>query len=464
MEEVASMKNSNTSLALAGGPKAFAQMTGQTKPKIGIEEFISIAERFGFSTAALERLRAAVSEADLGSGPNLAKYATAQPPQTKGAAFEALAREKFGVKYALGVSSGTAALHCAMIAAGVGPGTEVIVPAIGFYATAATVVAAKGVPIFCDVDESLGLDVEKIEDLITPRTVAIAPTHVMGTICDVGPILALARKHNLKIIEDCAQSPGGKYRGRYVGTLGDIGCFSISAYKIIGGGEGGLVITNDERLWDRINQFAEAGGLWRPDRFAPPRYAGELFNGLNYRLSELEAAVDVVQLGKLDSIVERHHTVKLRILRQLKSYRQITPQKLNDLAGEIGYLLRFYPENVALGARIVEALAAEGINGWLRGESAKPDWHVYADMFPITLKTGSTDSDQPFDQPIYQQRGGQVAYHKGQCPVADDLFARNVSIPLNQWYSADDCDNIAAGINKVLSAYCSEDAQAMAWL
>ncbi|MFN8442925.1 MAG: DegT/DnrJ/EryC1/StrS family aminotransferase [Caldilineaceae bacterium] len=375
-----------------------------------------------------------------------------------------MAREKFGVKYALGVSSGTAALHCAMVAAGVGPGSEVIVPAVGFYATAASVVAAKGVPVFCDIDESLGLDVEKIEDQITPRTVAIAPTHVMGSICDLGPILEIARKHNLKVIEDCAQSPGGKYRGRYVGTLGDIGCFSISAYKIIGGGEGGLVITNDDRLWERINQFAEAGGLWRPDRFAPPRYEGELFNGLNYRMSELEAAVDVVQLGKLDNIVQRFHAVKWRILRQLQSFREITPQKLNDLEGEIGYLLRFYPATFDLGDQIVEALRAEGIHCWMRGEHAKPDWHVYADMFPITLKTGTIAADQPFDQPIYQQRGGHASYAKGQCPVADDLFLRNISIPLNQWYSEQDCDAIAAGINKVLTAYCTADAQAIPWL
>lgn len=458
------MTDSKSTLALQGGTKAFPQMSGNPQPKIGIEEFMSIAERFGFTAEALERLRAAVSEADLGQGPNLAKYATAYPPQTKGAAYEALAREKFGVKYALGVSSGTAALHCAMIAAGVGPGSEVIVPAVGFYATAASVVAAKGVPVFCDVDESLGLDVEKIEDQITPRTVAIAPTHVMGSICDLGPILEIARKHNLKVIEDCAQSPGGKYRGRYVGTLGDIGCFSISAYKIIGGGEGGLVITNDDRLWERINQFAEAGGLWRPDRFAPPRYEGELFNGLNYRMSELEAAVDVVQLGKLDNIVQRFHTVKLRILRQLQSFREITPQKLNDLEGEIGYLLRFYPATFALGDQIVEALRAEGINCSMRGENAKPDWHVYADMFPITLKTGTVAADQPFDQPIYQQRGGQASYAKGQCPVADDLFLRNISIPLNQWYSEQDCDAIGAGINKVLAAYCTADAQAIPWL
>lgn len=456
--------NNNQTLALDGGPPAFSGMVGQAQPKIGVEEFMSLAERFGFSPATLDRIQQAVAAEAWGNGPNLARYATAHPPQTKGGAFEALARDLFGVKHALGVSSGTAALHCAFIAAGVGPGTEVIVPAIGFYATAGMVVAAKGVPIFCDVDESLGIDPTKIEQLITPRTVAIAPTHVMGSVCAMASIMAIARQYNLNVIEDCAQSPGGKVGGRYVGTWGDMGCFSISAYKIIGGGEGGLVITNEQRLWERANQFAEAGGLWRPDRFAPPRYDGELFNGVNYRMSELEAAVDVVQLGKLDAIVGRFHAVKMRILQQLKPFREITPQKLNDVAGEIGYLLRFFPASYALGEQIVKALNAEGIRCGMRGEKPRPDWHVYADMYPITLKGGTMLTDQPFDQPIYQERDGHVEYHKGQCPVADDLYNRNISIGLNQWYAPEDCDRIAAGLNKVLSAYCTEDAKATRWL
>jgi dTDP-4-amino-4,6-dideoxygalactose transaminase len=457
-------KTAIETLALHGGPQAFPHMTGVPQPKIGVAEFISIAERFGFSPAAIARIRSVISDEELGSGPNLAKYATAQPPQTKSAAFEALARRTFGVNYALGVSSGTAALHCAMVAVGVGPGTEVIVPAIGFYATAAMVVAAKGVPIFCDVDESLHMDPTKLEALITLRTVAIAPTHVMGGICDLAPILEIARRRELKVIEDCAQSPGGAYRGRPVGSWGDLGCFSISAYKIIGGGEGGLVITDDERLWERANQFSEAGGLWRPDRFAPPRYEGELFNGVNYRMSELEAAVDVVQLAKLNAVVARFHAVKMQILRQLRCFQGITPQKLNDPAGEVGYLLRFFPATVELGRQLVQALNAEGIRASMHAANPQPDWHLYADMFPITLKTGTMTADQPFDLPLYRERGGEVHYGRGLCPVADDLFHRGIAIGLNQWYAPADCDAIAAGINKVLGAFCSEDPSARAWL
>jgi len=454
---------SEPTLALHGGPKAVEEIQGHSEPKIGVDEFLSIAERFGFSDAAIDRIRNAISDADLGSGPNLARYATAYPKATKGDAFEARARACFGSNYALGVSSGTAALHCAFVAAGVGPGTEVIVPAIGFYATAAMVLQAKGVPIFCDVDESLGMDPAKIEALITPRTVAIAPTHVMGSVCDMAPILKIARQHQLTVIEDCAQSPGAHYQGQAVGTLGELGCFSISAYKIIGGGEGGLLLTNEQRLWERANQFAEAGGLWRPDRFAPPRYEGELFNGVNYRMSELEAAVDVIQLDKLTAIVNRHRQVKEEIVEKLHTYREILPQKSNDRAGEIGYLLRFFPATVELSEQIATALRAEGIACGTRGATPKPDWHLYSEMLPITLKTGTMPTDQPFNLPAYRARGGSVDYQSGDCPVADDLFNRVVSIALNQWYSPEDCAHIAHGINKVLDAYCTRESGTNAW-
>ena len=407
---------------------------GKPEPKIGIEEFMSIAERFGFSKKALKRIRASVCEKNLGKGPNLARWATAYPPKTKGDAFEALAKKKFSVKYARGVSSGTGALHSAMAAVGIGPGTEVIVPAVGFLATSAVVVTLGAKPVFCDIDDSFQMDPTKIEPLITPRTIAVAPTHWSGGIADLAPILAIARKHNLKVIEDCAQAPGGKYRGRYVGSIGDIGCFSISAYKIIGGGEGGMFITNDERLYDRAAQFAECGGLWRlPGRFAAPRYKGELFCGSNYRMSELEAAIDVVQLRKMDGIVRRFRTNYMRVRSQLKSFQGLCLEKVNDPAGHVGYSLRLIPESFELGSKIVEAFRAAEIGGWMRGTKAGPDWHLASEMFPLREH-----------MPL-----------KGVCPVADDIYNRAITISVNQWWTARDCRRLAEAINKVLSAKCA---------
>ena len=436
-------------LAVNGGPKAFAGMTGKPQPKIGVEEFMSVAERFGFTGEALGRIRAAVSNDDfVGGGPNLARYLCPFPEPTKGEQFEAAAREMFGVRHALSISSGTAAVHAAAAAVGAAPGKEVIVPAIGFMATSAALAMTGATPVFCDVDESFQMDPGKVEPLITARTVAVAPTHQWGGVCDMEPIVAVARGHGLKVIEDCAQSPGGRYRGRYVGTIGDVGCFSISAYKIIGGGEGGLLVTDDEGLYDRARQLAECGGLWRGDRFAPPRHAGELFVGTNYRMSELEAAVDVVQLAKLEDVVGRHRKVFARVAGRLETFREIVPRRVTDAEGWIGYELRFYPETHELGGRIAAALTAEGIGCGYRGPDAAPDWHVYHHMFPVILDPAT----------------GEPRYKRGDCPVADDLYDRSARVGLDQWFSQADCDAVAAGINKVLSAYCTPDERAAKWL
>lgn len=449
-------------LALHGSLKAVTRIEGKGKPKIGVEEFMSVAERFGFSKGTLQKIRKAVNEEEWGEGPFLGNY-YANVKETKVQAYERAAREAFGVKYAIGVSSGTGALHSAFVAAGVGPGKEVITSAIGFFATASAIVAAKGVPVFCDVDESISMDPRKIESLITERTVAIAPTHVMGSVCDMGRIMKIARKHNLKVIEDCAQSCGGKFKGKFVGTFGDLGCFSISCYKIVGGGEGGLVLTNDKRLWERANQVAEAGGLWRPDRFGPPRYDNELFCGTNYRMSEIEAAIDAVQMKRMPETVKRFNNVKTRITKSLKTFKEITPQKLNDPQGEVGYRLAFFPATIELGEKIVKALQAEGVACSMRGKDGSNDWHIYHYMYPVTLQSGPNGSECVYTCPHYTKKGGKIRYAKGDCPVADDLFDRMIGIGLNQWYTAQDCRNIAGAINKVLAAYCTPDPKAAKW-
>lgn len=450
-------------LALQGGMKAVTKIEGKGQPKIGREEFLAVAARFGFSKDALARIDGTLTEEDFGGGPFMANYYSGLK-ETANEAFGRVGRQVFGTKYAFPISSGTAALHAAFVAAGVGPGKEVILSAIGFYATAAAVVMAKGVPVFCDVDESLHMDPKKLEALITKRTACIAPTHVMGSVANMDAIMKVAKKHKLTVVEDCAQSCGGKVKGKYVGTWGDLGIFSISAYKIVGGGEGGLIVTDNERMYEAAMNLAEGGGLWRPNRFAEERYPGELFVGTNYRMSELEAAMDAVQLKKMPALFKRFHNVKIKVLSQLKTYKEIRPQTLNDPDGEIGYTLRFFPESLELGHKIVAALNAEGVGCGMRGDSAPPDWHIYHDMFPLVLKQGSPLDDCPFGCPRYTKAGGKVEYKRGQCPVADDLFQRNISVGLNQWFNAADCKNIAKAINKVLDAYCTPDPKGKAWL
>lgn len=434
------------SLTIHGGRPAFGQMQGKAEPKIGVQEFFAVAQRFGFRPEAMDRLRAAVSDKDLPQGgPNLGKYVTALPKPSAGSQFEAATRQMFASPYALGVSSGTGALHAAMVAVGAAPGKEVILPALGFVATGMAAVIAGATPVFCDVDESMQMDPRKLEKCFSSRTVAVAPTHHWGGVVDMDPILAIAGKHNVAVIEDCAQSPGASYKGKLVGTLGDVGCFSISAYKIIGAGEGGLVLAKDERLFDRINQLAESGGLWRPDRFAPPRYEGELFVGTNYRMSELEAAIDLVQLGKLPEIVRRYRHVYGRVTSKLIQVPEVRPQRLNDRDGIIGYQLRFFPRTQALREQMVAALRAEGVSAGSRGPGGKPDWHICSDMWPL--------------RPYLTDASGY-----DRCEVASDLYHREISIRIDQWWTDDDCDAVARGINKVLTAYGSAaDDASIGW-
>lgn len=428
--------------ALKSSQQATTRLRARGEPKIGSEEFLAIARRFGYSAQTLDRIRKAILEEDPGQGPFLANYYCGLKESCV-QAFERTARRVFGVDHAIGVSSGTGALHAAFVACGVGPGTEVICSAIGFMATASAVAMAGGTPVFCDVDESLHMDPARIAPLVTPRTVALAPTHVMGGVCDMAGIMRVARKVGLRVVEDCAQSCGGSFHGRYVGTIGDAGCFSISAYKVVGCGEGGLVLLRNKRLWERASQLAECGGLWRPERFAPPRYEGELFPGTNYRMSELEAAADTVQLAKMPQVVRRFRSVKRRILARLDTFAGITPQLINDPEGEVGYTLRFYPETVALAEKVVAKLQAEGVPAATRGRNAPPDWHSYAYMYPLMER---------FD------------FRRGDCPVADDLFDRVVTIQLNQWYTAADCRDTAARINRALGQVCPRDSRGMPWL
>jgi len=428
--------------ALQESLRATTRIEAKGEPKIGIDEFMSVCERFGLSRSALAQIRAVVEKEDWGAGPFLANYYS-NLSETKVQAYERAAREIFGVDYAIAVSSGTGALHAAMVGVGVKAGAEVICPAIGFFATANTVALCGGTPVFCDVDESLHMDPAKIEPLVTSRTVAVAPTCVMGGIYDIGAIMEVAGKHGLKVVEDCAQSCGATYKGKYAGAFGDYGCFSISAYKVVGGGEGGLLLAKTEELWERASQVIECGGLWRPDRFAPSRYEGELFPGTNYRMSELEAAVDVVQLGKMPAAVARFRTAKRRILERLERFREIAPQRSNDPGGEVGYTLRFFPETRELSELIVEGLQAAQLNASTRGKQGAPDWHIYSYMYPLQ---------------------DQCRIHRGDCPIADEFFDRMVSVGVNQWYTEDDCLHVAERINTVLGKYCTPDANAKPWL
>jgi len=446
-------------LAVDGGPKAIEGFEGKGDPKIGNEEFLEMADTWGYSTETIDAIRQAIEKESLGGGPFLVGY----KPDSKVVQLEEYATELFNVKHVLAVTSGTAALHCAYIAAGIEFGDEVIVPGYTFMATAMAVVVAGGIPVWCDIDESMTIDPKDAEKRITPRTKAIAPVHMSGRICNMDAVMDVAKRHDLMVIEDCAQSCGATFNGQRVGTIGDLGCFSISSYKVTGGGEGGLVTTNEEKLHWRSRQWSEGGGLWRPSRYDLPRWEDELFCGVNYRMSELAGTVNLVQLRKMEAMLDRKRTSNHRVLSHLPVYKEIQPQVIYAIDGEHGNDIGFFLETAEEAEKLVSVLQAEGIGCSTRGRSDGRDWHIYKYMSPIMDKLPATANGYPWRDPKTGEEV-PVEYSPDMCPRTLDLLSRRIGVGVDQWWTENDCEQLAAAMTKVFDALYTRDSNYGSWL
>lgn len=357
--------------------------------------------------------------------------------------------KKVGAKYALATTSCTGALITALVACGIGPGDEVIVPGYTFFATCAAVVGAKAIPVMAEVDETLTIDPDDVEKKINSSTKAIIPVHMRGVPCDMDRVMAIARKYNLKVIEDVAQAAGGTYKGKYLGTFGDCGCYSFQYHKIITAGEGGMVVTNDKRIYDRSMGYHDTAACWRPDRFAEERYEGELFCGVNYRMSELTGAVMLAQFSKLDNLLSAMRGNLMRIAGQIKDIPGIKVRPVNDPEGDVGICLIFYLDSSSKVQKFVEALKAEGVNAAGVYNSGIPDWHIYAHWKHVIEKKTPTPEGCPWTCPYH--KGKPVEYSVNMNPRTLEYLSRVVHIDIPPQMTAEDCDMVAKAINKVAS-------------
>ena len=264
--------------------------------------------------------------------------------------FEKLFAARLGVASACAVTSGTAAIHTAVAALNPNPGDEIISSPITDMGAITPILYQGAVPVFADVDpKSLLLTAETIETRISRRTKAIILTHLFGNVCDMDPIMALAAKHNLVVIEDCAQSFDAKYRGKYVGTIGHLGCFSLQQTKHITTGEGGIVVTNDSQFARNARLFHDkAWGYGDPK---PDHY----FLALNYRMTELQGAVAVAQLEKLNWSVTQRQNMAARLTEALRGLSGVQLPQATPGATHVfwKYYLRFENDNVGDVAKLL---------------------------------------------------------------------------------------------------------------
>lgn len=371
--------------------------------------------------------------------------------------FEEEFASKIGVNYTLATNSCTSALISSLVALGVGPGDEVIVPGYTFFASCAVVVAAKAIPVIIEVDDSLTMDPVDLEKKITSHAKAIIPVHMRGVPCDMGKIMAIAKKHNLKVLEDVAQATGGSYKGKRLGSLGDMGAFSFQYHKIITAGEGGAVTTNDQLLNDRAMAYHDTAACWRPGgpagRFVKERYSGELFPGVNFRMSELTGAVMREQLKKLDSLLAQMRANKKRIKQAVSGIKGIEFRRMNDAEGDTGIVLIFYlPDNVMAG-KFAAALNAEGVGASSLNDKTVPDWHVYNHWDMILKKWTATPEGCPYTCHYYTHKGGKIEYSPEMNPQTLGYLGRSVHIDIPAQLTPQDCDMIAESIIKVANAY-----------
>jgi dTDP-4-amino-4,6-dideoxygalactose transaminase len=356
-------------------------------------------------------------------------------------------QQKVGSKYTLAVNSCTSALIASLVACGIGPGNEVIVSGYTFFASCAAIVAARAIPVIAEVDETLTIDPDDIEKKITSSTKAIIVVHMRGVPCNMDRIMKIAKKYNLKVIEDTAQAIGGTYKGKYLGTFGDCGCFSFQYHKIITAGEGGMIVTDDEKLYDRCMGYHDTAACWRPDRFAEERYKGELFAGQNYRMSEITGAVMLAQFHKLDTLLQLMRMNQKRIIEKIKNTKRIKIRPVNDYKGDIGICIMFYLNNKNKVQKFIKALKAEGIEANGIYDSGIPDWHIYTYWKHIIRKETPTPEGCPWTCPYH--KGKEVEYSEDMNPNTLEYLSRVVHIDVPPQLTLEDCDMIADGINKV---------------
>lgn len=348
-----------------------------------------------------------------------------------------------GCGYSLGVNSCTSALHVALVAVGVQPGDEVLIPAYTFVATPAAVIAANAIPVLVEIDDSFTMDPNDAEAKITSRTKAILPVHMRGAPADMDAICAFASEYGIAVVEDVAQANGGAYGDRMLGSIGDVGCFSFQYHKIITAGEGGAIVTDDVNVLNRAKALHDTGANWRKDRTIADSGAYPQFPGFNYRMPELLAAVILVQLDKRAAILEsmRRHAAVLRDV--VAGLPDVRPRTLHDKAGDTGICVMFTARSPDAARDIVDALNAEGIEAAKMGDPHVPDWHIYSHWDHILNRRGNNDIGFPFTL-------SERSYSKEMCPKTLDLLSRVVHMNVSPEYSDDDIGEIAEGLSKVV--------------
>jgi len=356
--------------------------------------------------------------------------------------------DMYDADFCVAASSGTAALHVALGAIGVTEGDEVIVGPITDTGSLVGILFQNAIPIFAELDPyTYNMDAKSIEEKITDKTKAIMVIHLAGNPSDMDAIMDVAKRHNIRVIEDCAQSYESFYKGKRAGTFGDIGCFSTNDFKHISTGDGGMLIMNDEELYKTALRFADKNY----DRLGKNIRASIPYIAPNYRMTELQGAVGIAQLDRLAGICARRNRHGDRITEGIGGLKGIYPPKVLDgcKSSYWFYMLRLNEEEAGMTVdEFCQALIAEGIpadKGYI------PTCVYEYDLF--TNKSAYIGTNAPFDSHYYNK---DISYGKGLCPIAESILETAVKFYINEFFTDQDIEEIITAVNKVAQYYAAK--------
>jgi perosamine synthetase len=357
------------------------------------------------------------------------------------AALEREFAEKYGVRYAVATTSGTAAVHMAVAALNAGPGDEIITAPVTDFGTIAGIIFQGLIPVFADWKPgTFNMDPAEVEKKISGRTRGLIAVHLFGNPCDMDAIVALAERHKLPVIEDCAQAYCTPYRGKWVGSIGDIGTFSMQQTKHLPTGEGGMTITDNPDYAMRMALFRDKGWENR-NRWGPRAYT---FLGLNYRMNELTGAVARAQLRKVEGVVRAMNRLGNFLTELIKDIDGIYPCPVTP-GGEHSYWLYAFRVMGFDPQKFIDALKAEGIPAaW--GYTITP---IYLCTDALAQKRTFGDTSYPFDSPYAD---GSIEYREGLCPLAERELKEIGTLRFYESWSDEDIRDVAEAFRKVAAA------------
>jgi len=348
-----------------------------------------------------------------------------------------------GTRFALGVTSGTAALDCAVAGLGIGPGDEVIVPAYTWWSDYTCVVHAGALPVFADIDRTFNLDPKDFERKITSRTKAVIAVHLLGGPCDMDPIMETARKRGVAVLEDCAQCVGGSYRGKKLGSIGNVGIYSFQINKMITSGEGGALVTSDPVIYERAARFHHMGIIDRifRDRVGSSRV--QTFAGENFRMSEFTGAVLGAQLTKLDSMIAQLRRNAEAVYDGIKTIPGIRLRHRPDPEGDIGYGVYFEMKDKTSRDRCIQELRKRNVPAsTLTGSVLLP-------IEESVVNKRTRHSDWPsFSSP----EGKRIRYGPDSCRQTLEIFDNFVQVRIGAKYTQRINDYIIDAIRQVFDS------------